>query len=320
MKYAWLFLAGLMMTACVTKKKYQELENSKKELEQKLNKKIGDCETQSAEYLGRVSELDGNIAVLDKRIGFLYDSLSNCRVKLAENQEYIRGLGDRLDEQKKRLAAELDTKNKILQTKELELNNALAKAEEERIKLENLRKELEKTVARVRMLESELNRKDSAVKALKDEIAKALAGFDELDIKVEYRNGKVYVSMAEKLLFKSGSITVDPKGQEALLKLAAALNKKPDVTVNVEGHTDNKPMNGEKIKDNWDLSVLRATSIVRILSEDGKMSASRITASGRGETNPISDNGTAEGRAKNRRTEIILTPKLDKIFEILNNN
>ena len=308
------------MTACVTKKKYQELENSKKELEQKLNKKIGDCETQSAEYLGRVSELDGNIAVLDKRIGFLYDSLSNCRVKLAENQEYIRGLGDRLDEQKKRLAAELDTKNKILQTKELELNNALAKAEEERIKLENLRKELEKTVARVRMLESELNRKDSAVKALKDEIAKALAGFDELDIKVEYRNGKVYVSMAEKLLFKSGSITVDPKGQEALLKLAAALNKKPDVTVNVEGHTDNKPMNGEKIKDNWDLSVLRATSIVRILSEDGKMSASRITASGRGETNPISDNGTAEGRAKNRRTEIILTPKLDKIFEILNNN
>lgn len=301
-------------------KKYQELENSKKELELKLNKKVSDCENRSAEYLGKISELDGNIASLDKRIGFLHDSLGNCRVKLAENQEYIHGLGDRLDEQKKRLAAELDTKNKILQTKELELNNALAKAEEERIKLENLRKELEKTVVRVRMLESELNRKDSAVRALKDEIAKALAGFDELDIKVEYRNGKVYVSMAEKLLFKSGSISVDPNGQEALLKLADALNKKPDVTVTVEGHTDNKPMNGEKIKDNWDLSVLRGTSIVRILSEDGKMNPSRITASGRGETNPISDNGSAEGRAKNRRTEIILTPKLDKIFEILNNN
>lgn len=320
MKYAWLLMAGLFLTACVTKKKYQELENSKKELEQKLNKKIGDCENQSAEYLGRISELDGNIAALDKRIGKLYDSLGNCRVKLAENQDYIKGLGDRLDEQKKRLAAELDTKNKILQTKELELNNALAKAEEERIKLENLRKELEKTVARVRILESELNRKDSAVRALKDEIAKALAGFDELDIKVEYRNGKVYVSMAEKLLFKSGSISVDPKGQEALLKLAGALNKKPDVTVTVEGHTDNKPMNSEKIKDNWDLSVLRATSIVRIMSEDGKMNPARITASGRGETNPISDNGSPEGRAKNRRTEIILTPKLDKIFEILNNN
>ncbi|MFM7764698.1 MAG: flagellar motor protein MotB, partial [Sphingomonadales bacterium] len=124
----------------------------------------------------------------------------------------------------------------------------------------------------------------------------------------------------EKLLFTSGSISVDPKGQEALLKLAGALNKKPDVTVTVEGHTDNKPMNSEKIKDNWDLSVLRATSIVRIMSEDGKMNPSRITASGRGETNPVSDNGSAEGRAKNRRTEIILTPKLDKIFEILNNN
>jgi chemotaxis protein MotB len=320
MKYAWLLLAGLMMTACVTKKKYQDLENSKKELEEKLNKKIGDCENQSAEYLGRISELDGNIAALDNRIGKLHDSLGNCRVRLSENQDYIRSLGDRLDEQKKRLAAELDTKNKTLQTKELELNNALAKAEEERIMLENLRKELEKTVARVRVLENELSRKDSAVKALKDEIAKALAGFDELDIKVEYRNGKVYVSLAEKLLFKSGSTSVDPKGQEALLKLAAALNKKPDVTVTVEGHTDNKPMNGEKIKDNWDLSVLRATSIVRIMTEDGKMSAKRVTASGRAANAPIADNESAEGRAKNRRTEIILTPKLDKIFEILNNN
>jgi chemotaxis protein MotB len=320
MKYAWLLLAGLMMTACVTKKKYQDLENSKKELEEKLNKKIGDCENQSAEYLGRISELDGNFAALDNRIGKLHDSLGNCRVRLSENQDYIRSLGDRLDEQKKRLAAELDTKNKTLQTKELELNNALAKAEEERIMLENLRKELEKTVARVRVLENELSRKDSAVKALKDEIAKALAGFDELDIKVEYRNGKVYVSLAEKLLFKSGSTSVDPKGQEALLKLAAALNKKPDVTVTVEGHTDNKPMNGEKIKDNWDLSVLRATSIVRIMTEDGKMSAKRVTASGRAANAPIADNESAEGRAKNRRTEIILTPKLDKIFEILNNN
>ncbi|MEY4003664.1 MAG: hypothetical protein RIT07_1706 [Bacteroidota bacterium] len=320
MKYAWLLLAGLMMTACVTKKKYQELENSKKELEEKLNKKIGDCESQSAEYLGRISELDGNIAALDNRIGKLHDSLGNCRVRLSENQDYIRSLGDRLDEQKKRLAAELDTKNKTLQTKELELNNALAKAEEERIMLENMRKDLEKTVARVRVLENELSRKDSAVKALKDEIAKALAGFDELDIKVEYRNGKVYVSLAEKLLFKSGSTSVDPKGQEALLKLAAALNKKPDVSVTVEGHTDNKPMNGEKIKDNWDLSVLRATSIVRIMTEDGKMSAKRVTASGRAANAPIADNESVEGRAKNRRTEIILTPKLDKIFEILNNN
>ena len=155
---------------------------------------------------------------------------------------------------------------------------------------------------------------------MKEEISKALAGFDALDVKVEYRNGKVYVSLAEKLLFKSGSITVDPKGKEALLKLADALNKKPDVQVAVEGHTDNKPMNSEKIKDNWDLSVLRATSIVRILTDDGKMSSKRITASGKGDTQPIADNSTAEGRAKNRRTEIILTPNLDKILEIINGN
>ena len=154
---------------------------------------------------------------------------------------------------------------------------------------------------------------------LKDAIIKALAGFEKLDVKVEYRNGKVYVILPEKLLFKSGSTSVDPKGQEALIELAKALNKKADVQVAVEGHTDNVPMNGESIKDNWDLSVLRATSIARILISDANMNPKRIQAVGRGDTQPVAGNDTPEGRAKNRRTEIVLTPQLDKILEILNN-
>ena len=303
-------------------KKYKDLEAAKAATEKKLNEKVSDCETRNAELLREINNLEGQRTALDQRIASILDSLTICHNQLAENQAYIKSLGDKLDEQKRRLSDELDAKNKAIQQKELELNNALAKAEEERGKVEALRLELEKTSARVRTLESELNRKDSAVRALKDEIAKALSGFDKLDIKVENRNGKVYVSMAEKLLFKSGSASVDPKGREALLKLAAALNKKSDVMVTVEGHTDNKPMgkNAECMTDNWDLSVLRATSIVRILADDGKVTSNRITASGRGETQPVADNATADGRAKNRRTEIILTPRLDKILDILNSN
>jgi chemotaxis protein MotB len=319
MKFWWIFLiAGL--TSCVSMKKYKDLEQAKSTSEQKLKGKITDCESQNSLLNDELRNLEGQRTSLERRIAALYDSLTVCQNELAENMAYIKSLGEKLSEQKQHLSDELDAKNKALQTKELELNTALAKAEAERNKMLAMQAELEKTSARVRTLESELNRKDSAVQALKDEISKALAGFDKLDIKVENRNGKVYVSMAEKLLFKSGSITVDPKGKEALVKLAAALNKNADVQVTVEGHTDNKPMNGEKIKDNWDLSVLRATSIVRILSDDGKMNEKRITATGRGETQPVADNSTPEGRAKNRRTEIILTPRLDKILDILNNN
>lgn len=312
-------MAGVI-SSCVSTKKFKELETAKLQSENNLKGKIADCETLNAGLRDNITEMEGKRASLDKQIATLWDSLSKCRNELAENEAYIKSLGDQLDEQKQKLATELEAKNKALQLKEIQLNDAMAKAEAERVNVEKLREELEKTSARARNLERELNNKDSAVKALKDEIAKALSGFDELDIKVENRNGKVYVSLAEKLLFKSGSISVDPKGKEALMKLATALNQKADVQVTVEGHTDNKPMNSEKIKDNWDLSVLRATSITRILTEDGKMDANRVIATGRGETQPVADNATPEGRAKNRRTEIILTPRLDKILDILNSN
>ena len=246
--------------------------------------------------------------------------METCQLQLEENLQYIRNLGSTLDGQRQNLATEINVKNKILQTKELELNAALAKAEEERARLEQLRKELEKTSQRVKDLEAELTRKEKALLELKEAIAKALAGFEKLDIKVEYRNGKVYVILPEKLLFASGSIVVDAKGRDPLIEIGKVLNKNESVQMAIEGHTDNIPMKGsESIKDNWDLSVLRATSIARILIVDAGMNPKRIQAVGRGETHPIVSNDSPEGRAKNRRTEIILTPQLDKILEILNN-
>jgi chemotaxis protein MotB len=145
-----------------------------------------------------------------------------------------------------------------------------------------------------------------------------LVGFKSDELSVELKNGKVYVSLAEKLLFKSGSAMVDPKGKEALGKLAAVQEKNPDIDVMIEGHTDNVPLIPGKFDDNWDLSVSRATSIVRILTEDNNVEPKRVTAAGRSEFVPLVSNDTPEGKARNRRTEIILSPKLDELFQILN--
>jgi len=166
-------------------------------------------------------------------------------------------------------------------------------------------------------LQDLLARKDSAVNALKGRIQKALLGFDKSDLTVTIKNGKIYVSLAEKLLFKTGSTAVDPKGVNALKKLAAVLEKDSSINIMIEGHTDNVPLKGSgNMKDNWDLSVLRATSIVRILTSYAVQPA-RITASGRSEYNPVASNEHAAGRALNRRTDIILTPNLDELYKIL---
>lgn len=163
-------------------------------------------------------------------------------------------------------------------------------------------------------------RQDSITKSLNDVLRKALLGFKSDELSVEIKNGKVYVSLSDKLLFKSGSAAVEDKGKEAIKLLADVLQKNPDINILIEGHTDNVPIKTAIYKDNWDLSVGRATSIVRILTDEYKVLPTRVTASGKGEFSPKASNETAEGKAKNRRTEIILTPKLDEIMQLLNGN
>lgn len=174
---------------------------------------------------------------------------------------------------------------------------------------------------KVKELENVLSEKDKAVQALKSRISNALLNFKENDLTVKVKNGKVYVSLAEQLLFKSGSIQVDPKGVTALQQLAKAIKDQKDLNITVEGHTDNVPManKGEYMQDNWDLSVLRATAITKILTKAG-LSAGQVTASGKGEFSPLAANTSAETRQKNRRTEIIITPNLDELFKILESN
>jgi len=169
---------------------------------------------------------------------------------------------------------------------------------------------------RLQQLETLLNQQKEASAQLKNKMAEALKGFNSNELSVYQKDGKVYVSLSEQLLFPSGSAVVNPKGVDALSKLAAVLNLNSDVAVNIEGHTDSIPIRG-RYQDNWDLSTARANSIVRILVNNYKVDPTRVISSGHSFYEPVASNSTSEGRSKNRRTEIILSPKLDEMYKLL---
>ncbi|MBN2486265.1 MAG: OmpA family protein [Bacteroidales bacterium] len=219
------------------------------------------------------------------------------------------------------MMAQLEQTRKELYAKEDQLNMLSNKLDTERKELQRLSAELDTRNKRLSELEKMLAQKDEAVNALRKKVSDALLGFEGQGLTITKKNGKVYVSLDEKLLFKSGSIEVDPKGAAALKKLAVVLEQNPDINITIEGHTDDVPVAaGSQLKDNWDLSVRRATSIIRILLENSRIDPKRLTASGRGEFMPVDATKTSDARQKNRRTEIILTPKLDEIFNILESN
>lgn len=194
------------------------------------------------------------------------------------------------------------------------LSEDLKKKQAELEKKENDLKEKE---AKLKDLQGIINRQDSIMSALTNSVKKALLGFNPDELTVYMKDGKVYVSMSDKLLFKSGSPDVEAKGKEALKKLAEVLNKNSDVSIAIEGHTDNVPIHTAIFKDNWDLSAARATNVVRLLTDEYGMDARRLTAAGKGEFSPVADNSTPEGKAKNRRTEIVLSPKLDELLKAI---
>lgn len=194
------------------------------------------------------------------------------------------------------------------------LNEDLKLKSKELERKENLLRDREQ---RLKEMEAIVSKQDSITNALNTIVKNALLGFKADELSVEMKNGKVYVSMTDKLLFKSGSAAVEDKGKQAIKKLAEVLNKNSDIDIAIEGHTDNIPIKTNLYKDNWDLSVARATSIVRMLNEEYRVDPKRLTASGKGEYFPVANNEDQEGRAKNRRTEIILSPKLDELFKML---
>lgn len=184
--------------------------------------------------------------------------------------------------------------------------------------IKKLSSDLEKREQRLKEVEEILRKRDAATNQLKEKLQQALLGFTKNGLTVEIRNGKVYVSLMDKLLFPSGSIIIDEKGKQALSQLAEVLKQQPEINIAVEGHTDSQKINNlGQIKDNWDLSVLRSTSVVRYLTEVSKVEAVRMTATGKGEFQPLSANTSSESRSKNRRIEIVLSPKLDELYDLI---
>ncbi len=327
-KIASVLLAVVFLASCVPQRKYQDLETAYKELE-KNNK---DCTEQLKMSKEEQEKLKTEKIALSERVSKLvadsiethtlfetnkklYGELKDSYEKLIRNNQLAE---QRLAESLKELEAKLMAKERDLAAKEARLNDQENSNQKLKTELEGMKANLQKEQARVYELQNILNAKDSAVKSLKAKLSNALLGFKDKGLSVEIKNGKVYVSLEEQLLFASASIVVDKKGKEALLELAKSLQDIKDINIMVEGHTDDVPMQSGQIKDNWDLSVLRATSIVRILTVDGKVDPKVLIASGRGEHFPIEDAKTKEARAKNRRTEIIITPKLDEVFQLLN--
>ena len=228
-----------------------------------------------------------------------------------------RNTGNQMSVQIKNLMRDTTKMGNSIRQYQSMLNVNMTEQEKLNALLNQKKNELNERERTINELQQMINAQNEKVRKLLSSVKDALLGFSSDELTVREKDGKVYVAMSDKLLFQSGSARLDKRGEEALGKLAEVLNKQTDIDVFIEGHTDNKPINTVHFKDNWDLSVIRATSVVRILIKNYNVNPLQIQPSGRGEYMPVDDNETAEGRSKNRRTEIIMAPKLDKLFQML---
>lgn len=228
-----------------------------------------------------------------------------------------RNTGNQMSVQIKNLMRDTTKMGNSIRQYQSMLNVNMTEQEKLNALLNQKKNELNERERTINELQQMINAQNEKVRKLLSSVKDALLGFSSDELTVREKDGKVYVAMSDKLLFQSGSARLDKRGEEALGKLAEVLNKQTDIDVFIEGHTDNKPINTVQFKDDWDLSVIRATSVVRILIKNYNVNPLQIQPSGRGEYMPVDDNETAEGRSKNRRTEIIMAPKLDKLFQML---
>ncbi len=310
-------ISAVLLTSCVPQRKYQEAADRAKLLQAETdaaNARARDAQTALEEVNSRMADLERRMKELQRdttitgtslrQMTMQYDKINTLNNELLEKYNKLLA-GDRSENQK--LVADLEALRSDLINKEDSLNALSKRVGEKQAALADRE-------ARLAELQAEIAAKDAAMKGLKDRVSQALTGFEGKGLTVEQRGGRIYVSMENKLLFPSGSAAVDPKGREAISKLAKAIENEKDLNIMVEGHTDvDKVQPGATYKDNWDLSVLRATSVVRIMQEASGIDPLRITASGRGEYLPVDPND----KAKNRRIEVILAPDLEQLYELV---
>lgn len=283
-----IFISTLaLLSSCVPTKKFKASQSA-----------LQSARNDSASLAQKVSKLEGDIKQLNQQIADHLKTIDSKNKNISEQEQQIDQLSkdiSDLNNEKVKLINDASSKQSQLTKSGQELLNQKKKLEQ---------------------LQALMDQQKTAIEEIRKKMAAALNGFKSNELTVSTKNGKVYVSLQENLLFPSGSAVVNPKGKEALAKLAEVLNVNTDITVDIEGHTDSIPIRG-KYQDNWDLSLARAASIVRILTIDYKVGPERVVASGHSQYEPIQSNSTAEGRAQNRRTDIILSPKLDELFKLL---
>ncbi len=308
-----LFIVVTMLTSCVSKKVYQELESKYNKVRSVNSELINEKEN----LLAAKKELEINFENLQNE----FDNLLIEKQLLDDEFVALKNSYNNLDESYKVLSTQSSKKLAEQSKKNQDLLEKLEEKEKtlliESKRLEKLQRELEQRSQEISELKRLIDAKEAQMQQLKNAVSKALHNFEGKGLTVEHKNGKIYVSMENKLLFNSGSWAVGIEGKKAVEQLAQVLSKNNEIHVLIEGHTDNVPYNGTTLIDNWDLSVKRATAIVRIL-QNKRVNPTQITAAGRSEYLPIESNITNKGKAKNRRIEIILAPNLDEISKLLN--
>lgn len=315
---------AFQFTGCVTKQKYNELQNQYKRCQDDLTY----VNSENVDFSNAKKQLTAELDAQMLKVKQLTDDTLSLSRRLRQSERDLAKATRDYDDLLKSFAEQnvnnqnqmndmLSSIDKIKD--ELNAKENLLNAQQD--SLEAARKVLAAKEARIQEMQNVLDQKDAEVKALKTKVSTALKGFEGSGLNVTEKDGKVYVSMEDKLLFASGSWTINEQGLNAIKELARVLENEKDIAVLIEGHTDNLAYRGNgQVKDNWDLSVMRATSVVRAILQNGDIEPVRLSASGRSEYLPIDNANTPEARAKNRRTEIILTPNLDKLFELIQNN
>ncbi len=305
------------MSSCVSKKIYNDLENKYTDLK-KENRSLADENEDLHKANAEFNEENKTLKDALEKLKAEKDKLTADCTATSNNLKTLQDSYAALEKNSNEALQTNMTKNRELLA-ELEGKQKALAAEQDR--LNKLRDELASSSKRLSELEGMIAAKDASMKKLKETLSKALNAFEGKGLTVEQKNGKVYVSMENKLLFQTGSWAVGSEGRNAVVEVGKVLAQNPDITVLIEGHTDNDKILGNiggGIENNWDLSTKRATAIVNILGENVGIQKKNLTAAGRGEFSPIMSNDSPEGKAKNRRIEIILTPKLDEISKMLN--
>ena len=305
-------LAIALTTSCVSKKIFSDLENKYTDLKKERNALADENETlknakKEAELLK--TDLEKIKAERDKLTADYAASSNNLKALKNAYDALEKNSGEALQSnlgKNRELLAQLEAKEKALAS--------------EKDRLNKLNADLKNRSDRVNELEGLIASKEASMKKLKETLSKSLKAFEGKGLTIQQKDGKVYVSMENKLLFESGSWAVGAEGKKAIVAVGKVLGDNPDISVLIEGHTDNDKFTGAvgQIENNWDLSTKRATAIVNIIGENAKVKKENLTAAGRGEYSPLMSNDTPEGKSKNRRIEIILTPKLDEISKMLN--